>query len=154
MWRHIAGVKKPAAESAVAVECKEKTRKKRYFSNKWRIDDNGKTREWLAYLPGEQSMHCTYCRTYTSPENANNSFVRGTTNLKLEAIRDHESSKSHIKCTAIQLAKTEPQEQSVAIKTICSMQSAQLDRMRILFRNVHAIGKKGRPFRDYVWMCK
>lgn len=75
-------------------------------------------REWLAYLPEDQSMHCTYCRTYASSENANKSFVKGTTNLKLETIKDHKSSKSHIKCTAIQLAKTGPQKQSVAIKAM------------------------------------
>lgn len=95
MWRHIPGVRRPAAESAVINEQLqtegEVKKTKRYFSNKWRIDDQGKPREWLSYLPDDQSMHCTYCRTYASAENVNNSFVRGTSNLKLEAIKDHES---------------------------------------------------------------
>ena len=42
MWRHIPGVKRPAAESAVAMDVQtvesEVKKKRRYFSNKWRID--------------------------------------------------------------------------------------------------------------------
>ncbi|XP_059201277.1 zinc finger protein 862-like [Centropristis striata] len=34
------------------------------------------------------------------------------------------------------------------------MKTSQLERMAPLFRNVHAIGKKMRPFSDYVWMCE
>jgi hypothetical protein len=37
-------------------------------------------------------------------------------------------------------------EENVATKAISSMQLSQFERMKILFRNVLAIGKKGRPF--------
>lgn len=34
------------------------------------------------------------------------------------------------------------------------MKSTELERMKILFRNARAVGKKGRHFTDYMWMCE
>ena len=69
MWRHIPGVKRPVAESAVAMNLQtvdgEVKKKRRYFSNKWYIDDEGKTREWLVYLSDNQS---TTTNTTTNPK--------------------------------------------------------------------------------------
>ena len=40
------------------------------------------------------------------------------------------------------------------MKALTSLKTAQLDKMKILFRNAHAIAKKGREFQDYEWQCK
>ncbi len=93
---------------------------------------------------------------YGSEKAKSNPFVIGTKNLKLEAIKDHESSKSHIHTISCKKSKTALPEETAAVKALTSMKAAQFDakRMRLLFRNVHAIGKKMRPFSDYVWMCE
>lgn len=31
------------------------------------------------------------------------------------------------------------------------MMLAELEKMRVLFCDVHAVGEKGRPFTDYMW---
>lgn len=41
-------------------------------------------------------MFCSVCRQHASEDAKTNSFIVGTKNLKLEAIKDHESSKCHI----------------------------------------------------------
>ncbi len=58
--------------------------------------DNGKVREWLIYDRSTDEMYCSDCRMYGSEKAKSNPFVIGTKNFKLEAIKDHESSKSHL----------------------------------------------------------
>ncbi|KAJ8340716.1 hypothetical protein SKAU_G00353490 [Synaphobranchus kaupii] len=74
--------------------------------------------------------------------------------MKIEAVKDHESSKSHIQAQATKKARAGVPEESVAVRALVSMKTAQFERLKMLFRNVHAIGKSGRPFSDYMWMCK
>ena len=51
------------------------------------------------------------------------------------------------------VGKTPPPELTAVVKVLTSMKTAQLERMRLLFGNVHAIEKKMRPSDD-VWMCE
>ena len=80
-------------------------------------------------------------------------FVVGTQNFKLESIRGHEKSQTHMKCARIASAMKAPTSTSIAEKTLTSLNLAQSEKMDKLFRTAHAIAKKGRPFTDYVWMC-
>lgn len=114
----------------------------------------GKVRDWLVYDVTTEEMYCQDCRTYGSEKAKSNPFVIGTKNLKLEAIKDHESSKKHLHTINCKVGKTAPPELTAVVKALTSMKTAQLERMKLLFRNVHAIGKKMRPFSDYLWMCE
>ncbi|KAL0152128.1 hypothetical protein M9458_052559 [Cirrhinus mrigala] len=40
-------------------------------------------------------MFCQICREYTKEKNKTNSFVVGTSNFKIEAVKDHEKARSH-----------------------------------------------------------
>ncbi|MGL6082801.1 MAG: hypothetical protein ACRC4N_10185 [Gammaproteobacteria bacterium] len=155
MWRHITGVKRPAeTNNQQKDEDESKKSKRRRFNTKWTIGDNGKVREWLIYDRSTDEMYCSDCRMYGSEKAKSNPFVIGTKNLKLEAIKDHESSKSHLHTISCKISKTALPEETAAVKALTSMKAAQFEKMRLLFRNVHAIGKKMRPFSDYVWMCE
>ena len=65
-------------------------------------------------------------------------FFLSTKTLKLEAVKDHELSKCHIHVLKITEGKLAP-EDSPAMKTLNSLETAQLERMALLFRNAHAI---------------
>ncbi len=141
MWRYIAGVKRSAEKTSQEEPVdKEAKVKKRFFKERWRKADNGESRDWLVYEETSLTMFCSVCRQHASEDAKTNSFIVGTKNLKLEAIKDHESSKCHI-----QVKKT-AQGNTAAMKALTSLKTAQLDKMIILFRNAHAIAKKGRPF--------
>ncbi len=47
-----------------------------------------------------------------------NPFVIGTKNLKLEAIKDHESSKSHLHTISCKISKTALPEETAAAKAL------------------------------------
>ncbi|XP_028439583.1 zinc finger protein 862-like [Perca flavescens] len=85
---------------------------------------------------------------HASEDAKTNSFIVGTKNLKLEAIKDHESSKCHIQVKKRAQGKAAA-ENAAAMKAPTSLKTAQLDKMKFLFRNSHAIAKK-----DYEWQCK
>lgn len=101
MWRHITGVKRPseterretAGSETGNVNVVEAKKKYCSFNEKWRI-----SRDWLVY--DNNVMFCQDCRLYTSDKSKTNSFVVGTNNMKIEAVKDHESSKSHVQAQA------------------------------------------------------
>ena len=153
MWRYIAGVKRTAEESVKEKgEPSEVKAKKRFFNEKWRTAESGERRSWLVYEEESQMMYCSVCRKHASDTQKSNSFIAGTKNLKLEAVKDHELSKCHIHVLKIAKGKSAP-EDSPAMKTLNSLKTAQLERLALLFRNAHAIAKKGRPFNDFEWQC-
>ncbi|KAK9972415.1 hypothetical protein ABG768_025722, partial [Culter alburnus] len=153
MWRYIAGVKRSAEKTSQEEPVdKEAKVKKHFFKERWRKADNGESRDWLVYDETSLTMFCSVCRQHASENAKTNSFIVGTKNLKLEAIKDHESSKCHIQVKKRAQGKAAP-ENTAAMKALTSLKTAQLDKMIILFRNAHAIAKKGRPFQDYEWQC-
>ena len=67
----------------------------RTFLNSWKVN-----REWLQYEEG--FMFCNICRQYREYEpskaiSGKNTFIAGSKNFKLEAVKDHEISKFHRK---------------------------------------------------------
>ncbi len=83
------------------------------------------------------------------------SFVVGTSNFKVETIKDHEMSAARIGGIATKWMKTAGSLQdSVAVKSLVLMKSAKLEKTGMLFPDVLAKGKKGQPSMDYVWMSE
>ncbi|KAH3725667.1 hypothetical protein DPMN_051516 [Dreissena polymorpha] len=85
-----------------------------------------------------------------------NTFLTGSTNLKKSAVSDHELSKAHIDATANTAAKCSDSAaiaSSQAGKAMLSLHLSERQRLMHLFRNAHAVGKKGRPITDYTWLC-
>ena len=80
--------------------------------------------------------------------------MKGTSNLKLDAIKTHELSKSHraaaLKAKNIAL----PVSKTPAGKALIAITKLQQERVKLLMRNTHAIVKHARPFTDHIWMSR
>ena len=78
-------------------------------------------------------------------------FVRGNTSYRLDSIKAHSKSAGHRrsvgKDTTVEVKSTP------AHQILLTLNKLTVERLKHLFRNCHAIGKKGRPFTDYVWIC-
>jgi hypothetical protein len=81
-------LKRPASadERQVAKKKYEKESRKRKFLPQWTKD-----RSWLAYKEYKKLMFCNWCRNHK----VNSVFVKGTNKFKLDAVKQHESSKPH-----------------------------------------------------------
>ena len=163
MWKFIKGVEPPPSKKKklTPVEVKEKAKlyekgqRTRKFLDIW-LDG----REWLKYDSESNVMSCVVCIKYATDSKAtNSSFVKGSSNFKLEYIKDHEKSVSHERCVRVSAAQSQKSETEKTHKTpaeaaLASLNKAQTDRLQKLFRSAHAIAKKGRPFTDFEWMCE
>ena len=69
--------------------------------------------EWLVFDHKNAAMFCKDCRMYTKEKNKTNNFVVGTNNFKVEAVKDHESARSHQESLRIKTAKTGCIEESL-----------------------------------------
>jgi hypothetical protein len=81
-------------------------------------------------------------------------FVMVSSNFKLESVISHETSEQHLRSVGKQSAKENLTVNSVAAKIVQSLNKNVFNRMTNLFRNVHALIKKRRPFTDFIWMCE
>ena len=124
-------------------------KKRKEFNCKWLTG-----REWLVYDHENSVMFCQDCRMYAKEKHKTNNFVVGTNNFKVEAVKDHESARSHQESLRTKTAKTCRIEESEAGRSLALMKTSEFEKMELLFRNAHAIGKKGRPFTDFAWMCE
>lgn len=77
------------------------------------------------------------------------SFVVGTSNFKVETIKDHEMSIGHIQSKDGWFAT---RQCGGEVSCPHKVSRAREDAGAVF--NVHIIGKKGQPFTDYVWMCE
>jgi hypothetical protein len=66
----------------------------------------------------------------------------------------HETSEQHLRSVDKQSAKENSTVNSAAAKIVQSLNKNVFNRMTNLFRNVHALIKKRRPFTDFIWMCE
>ena len=107
MWRFIAGAS-PSAKVQRTSKQEETTAKtaatasQRKCCSRKLVADNGEPRQWLKYVDG--TMYCEVCRNIVKDKRWNNSFVVVTQVMKLEAIKDHETSNCHKDCMAIKAA--------------------------------------------------
>ncbi len=108
MWRQIPSVKPPPGKRKNReehVEREEERTVKRItyvtawrFIEKWRIDKAGQPRSWLKYDPHSNTMSCSLCRQHAKEKQKQNPFISGTTNMKLESVKDHERSRCRTDC--------------------------------------------------------
>ena len=81
-------LKRPASadERQVAKKKYDKESRERKFLPQWTKD-----RSWLACEEYNQLMFCNWCRNHE----VDSVFVKGTNKFKLDAVKQHESSKPH-----------------------------------------------------------
>ena len=163
MWKFLEGAKPPpekkikrtVGEKMEAGKIYEKERRVRKWNEKWMLNDDGERRSWLLFVKGENMMYCTACKDNVHHKMDKASlFALGTSNFKLESIKEHETSRCHQHLCRVATAKLTPVESSDAHKAVATLNKAQYLRMEKLFQTAHALAKKGRPFSDFSWMCE
>ncbi len=138
----------------------EKNKRIRKFLPAWR---NG--RNWLQ--DSEEGMSCKLCTVhkevllqqrynvsslFTKTISTTNKDGQGCKSYKSESIVAHEQSETHKQAVQIESQLNNPESKAkVALK---SLHKQALPKMRILFRNAHALVKYKHPFTDIVWLCK
>lgn len=65
----------------------------REFQSHWRDE-----RPWLDYNDDTKTMFCSFCQSFPITADRSNSLTRGTTNLRIEPIKIHESTPEHFSC--------------------------------------------------------
>lgn len=105
--------------------------------------------QWLEYNAEKENMFCRVCRQHERV----GTFVTGSANFKLESIKAHAESESHVKWTKREMALAAKPGESLAEQAIFSLNAKVFGQLRVLFRNAHFLGKHGRPFTDFKAIC-
>ena len=96
-------------------------------------------------------MTCSVCIQYASSDLDKKAvFVTESSNFKLEFVISHETSEQHLRSVGKQSVKENSTVNSAAVKIVQSLNKHVFNRMTNLFRNVHALIKKRRPFTDFI----
>lgn len=136
--------KKATQKQSSGVNSKQQYEKKRCrkFQSQWQVD-----RPWLVYDVLSDVMFCEWCKK----EAVQSSFTTGSNHFRLDAVKDHESSKWH-KHFAIKYSVKHPDD-SLASKSLLMLKQAEYDKLVIKFRTAHAIAKHNKSFKDYNFIC-
>jgi len=152
--------KKTPDEISKANKQYELEKRKRTFQDSWR-----KKFELLLYDTNHLVMYCLICRSIYGPFGKNKPapsayakytggpMVTGCTNFKVEVLNIHAASDGHKLAVQQKKAAAAKPGETVAKKSIQSLNKAVFDRLSHLFRNAHAIAFNSRPFKDFVWMA-
>lgn len=138
----------------------EEKRPPRKFNESWKVG-----RPWLVYSAETGTMTCSDCLGFFGTRGSIpcvnlknvNTFVTGSSNLKISTIIDHEKSASHMKATSVMKAKQSTPTEVVSSQSgraLLALKEAERSRLNYLFKNAHAVAKQGRPITDYSWLCK
>lgn len=161
MWKYISGVpkvieeKKKEKNPKAACESKgskeyEKNRSRK-FSAKWQVG-----RPWLQH-DQDKGMICKWCienKATLMAQNVFNSarFIDGCTSYKAESIAYHEKSAAHLLAQQCHKAKIHPEKMPANLARQ-QMLKQYTGKLRLLFRNAHAVSKNKKSLADYRWLC-
>ena len=149
-------VDEPSAKQLCVVDARggntpEKREKQRSFQSHWLKD-----RPWLK--DGSKGMYCEYCmqneekiKHFINPKNR--SMLDGNLKYKLETIESHARSKAHIYSATIHDNRLKPAK-APAVKAMVQLTNETKEKLNLLFRNVHALIKSNKSFRDFKWLCQ
>lgn len=158
-------VKKPKTESERKQEY-EKKRPDRHFETNWA---DARRHPWVFQAWGSKDnlgkpdfsnkaispttpMWCKYCiapdAVISKPISP---FVAGgCTNFRVGNLSVHEKTSVHVRNAAIY--NREKQNESLAAQLLTSLSTVQLEELRPLFRNAHAVAKKDCSLCDFMWL--
>ena len=80
-------------------------------------------------------------------------FLEGSTNFKVDVLQDHEKSLGHMNAKSIVESKEKPLHETTASRATQQMSLKAKNSIILKIRNVHAVVKMGRPFKDYAYVC-
>lgn len=101
-------------------------------------------------------MHCFSCTDNPSLADKQSPLFTGSRNMRVDPLKKHETSASHIKATETSRRKTMSQtERKELVRNgplvKASKRSAQINMntLKVMFNSVYALAKKGKPLSDY-----
>ncbi|XP_052075818.1 zinc finger protein 862-like isoform X1 [Mytilus californianus] len=152
--------KRTAVESTEKNKLYDQSKRKRVIVPGWKTEF-----EWLICDDSHGKIFCQPCRSAYGPlavrkvperfrRYAKGPFVVGCANLRHDALTTHAKSDGHNYAVEFLKNRGQPTGESVAEKTVQTLNKASFHRLEKLFRNVHAIAKKSRPISDYTWQCE
>ena len=159
MWKYISGVPKVVEEKKkeknpkAACDSKgskeyEKNRSRK-FSAKWQVG-----LPWLQH-DQDKGMICKWCienKATLMAQNDSARFIDGCTSYKAESIAYHEKCAAHLLAQQCHKAKIHP-EKTPANLARQQMLKQYTGKLRLLFRNAHAVSKNKKSLADYRWLC-
>ena len=100
-------------------------------------------------------MYCQPCIDAKSRNvDVTSSFTDGSTSFHKNSLVAHDVSEKHKKSVLMQEAARAKPGTTISEKSLEKMCHHTFKQMCHLFRNAHALAKKGRPFTDFVWMAE
>eukprot|EP00057_Strongylocentrotus_purpuratus_P018153 XP_011672627.1 PREDICTED: uncharacterized protein LOC105442334 isoform X1 [Strongylocentrotus purpuratus] len=154
MWRFL-NVSNPKEDrdkrKREAREEYEYEKRKRTYRKEWERDF-----KWLSYDDDNGVMVCRICRETNmtgKPGTGRNIFFDGCSTFKLYSIKRHDESDNHQRAMGAKAAREALPGTSKAEKMVQKMNQKVVERLIIIFRNVHAMAKHCRPFTDLVRMA-
>ena len=125
----------------------ESQKRKRGVLLHWKID-----RPWLRVETNEEQdiMFCDYCIN-AGISSDKSMFVKGCSSIRLDSIKYHEGSNQHVLALSKHINKMKPTD-APAAKAYHSLNKALFLKLQHLFRTVHALNIKARPYQDYAWV--
>ena len=133
----------------------EQTKRKRLFKDVWK-----QNRPWLRIekKDGKEVMFCDYCIPISSSAHhernvQKNAFIYGCSNIRLEIIKIHESTNTHLYAVNRKKNQCDPKN-APAHRAQQSLNKAIYAKLSIMFRTVHAINIHARSSTDFIWMNK
>ncbi|XP_062614641.1 zinc finger protein 862-like [Saccostrea cucullata] len=146
------GIKRKAPQEKNTVIDKKKYEENRVreFKEEWQRE-----RDWLKYSV-EKGMTCSICievgQTRSFPKST---FTSGSKNFRFSTVADHETSSVHLKSLEITKSRLAAENrETVAHKSVISMNNSVRNQIINKFRNIHALIKYNRPISDFIWLNK
>ena len=161
MWRFLPNVSNPDANKTSTKSTNkrdrdpgyDKTKRRRSYRKEWELQY-----KWLAYDEEEGVMFCKTCRdsnvTGERGGRGQNSLYKGSNTFKLETLKTHGASENHQLAVDREKARKAAPGTSHAERMLKGMNLAALNRLKLLFRNAHALARNCRPYTDYRWMTE
>lgn len=130
----------------------DSTKRKRTFLQSWT-----NTWPWVRYDEQKGEMFCIWCREHPELADKQSALFKGTHNLKVDPLKSHDLSFDHKNCALTHLRQSasnadtaKPKvSQTVIGKAIHKLTSEQQSKLQCLFNTAYAVGKSGKPFKDF-----
>ena len=78
----------------------------------------------------------------------------GTDNWRVSTLNDHVKSSLHARATDIHNARSQSPAQAESKRALDLLHAEARSHLDKLFRVAHSLGKKGRPYTDFVWQAE
>ena len=103
-------------------------------------------------------MFCRTCRKFPALADRSSPLFTGTTNFRVDPLKYHQRSWEHVACQQRFESQSKEHARTVLHETTIGKALVGIDetqkRLRCLFNTAYAVGKRGKPFSDFEYICE